>query len=1386
MNKTNFKKVFSVFLSVLMILSCWVWVAPDEHNHIHANAATITGTDSTTLTPVDNVTIGVPETIYLDPSTSSSTTAQYFVNNVVDQSGNVSLKTDVANTQGSISIYAPGMTAFSLNVTTPNNSGNDFVLTADGAAAEGARFRIADFGNGGDNFSYVANKHITYNLLDGSLSSGLSAGSSALVEWEVTIYFGDNDTTGKTYYAYSTLYAPYYLPVGAATHADADNHDPHASSILWVSGVHSSGAGTYTVNSDNFLPMLGKITTPNNNDLTNTWIKSGSGTISFMSISHDGASSSYYHVRANSISPTANLTVDTSRYDNLKNIPNFKIGFMITNQSGTTGDDCAWYISDYTGKTTSYSSGTAHSSSQYTDHFNDKGTVIKETTSGRGMGAPVYNGTWDKGITGSASLRLKGAVKSMYSAWITTTAWNNNHVDISVTGVDKAALRAEVLKGTSFAKENYTEVSWNAYLTELRSAALRLGNPTGSDTATTNLTNKMNALQTTATLNFNYDGCPENVSVLYTVGAAGTYNYNVADYSHNRAGYTFKGWATSADAKSGSTSTVNAGLMPTFYATWEANTYGLTFDNIFNIDQFGTNKTVLTASRPEFVTVTYDDAAKVITLTGDGSKITDEYANSFQSEGYVCDVYTSYGANGYTMAVKPNTQYYMFYDWESNGTDVDGNPANGHQSYVFFYKEDGSGCANPHQSMGGSGKIFTTGADTAKIQIRLGTSNARNFVAKFSNIRIIEVDKYIEGISSHNPQAVTYDSTYGTLPTPTRDGYHFLKWVDANGNETVKTGETVNITENTPLYSTWEQCDTYESIPAVAATCTETGLTEGKKCSVCKAVTVAQTETPALGHTEGKTTYETTKEATCSETGIQTATTKCSVCGDTIKTVETEIPLKAHTWKDATCTEAKTCTVCGATEGEALGHDYKATVTPPTCTSKGYTTYDCSRCDSSYVENETALAPHTEATREENRVEATCETDGSYDLVKYCSVCKAVINTEAKTIEATGHNYDAGVETTPATCTTDGVKTFTCQNDNKHTYTEKINKLGHTEEEIPAVAATCEKTGLTAGVKCSVCDETLTAQETVPALGHDWTEWKTTKEPTCTEDGEQQQTCNNGCGGINSTTIDATGHDWNDTTYNFAADGSSCTAQIVCNNDAEHVETATATISSAVKTPATCEEKGTTTYTATFDVAWAEEQNLDVQDIDAINHAWTVSYAWTDDYSACTATRACGNDADHNVTATATIASEVTTPATCTEKGTTKYTATFDVDWATEQTEEVEDLGMLGHSWTVTYEWSEDNTSYTATRVCSTDPTHTETVSATVTSEVTTEPTCTEKGWTTYTATFAEGSWAENTAKTVKDIDALEHDWAETTYNFAADGKSCTAERVCNNDAEHV
>ena len=45
----------------------------------------------------------------------------------------------------------------------------------------------------------------------------------------------------------------------------------------------------------------------------------------------------------------------------------------------------------------------------------------------------------------------------------------------------------------------------------------------------------------------------------------------------------------------------------------------------------------------------------------------------------------------------------------------------------------------------------------------------------------------------------------------------------------------------------------------------------------------------------------------------------------------------------------------------------------------------------------------------ENKVEATCETAGSYDEVVYCGVCGEELSRESKTIAALGHKPSAAV-----------------------------------------------------------------------------------------------------------------------------------------------------------------------------------------------------------------------------------------------------------------------------------------------------------------------------------------------------------------------------------------
>ena len=356
------------------------------------------------------------------------------------------------------------------------------------------------------------------------------------------------------------------------------------------------------------------------------------------------------------------------------------------------------------------------------------------------------------------------------------------------------------------------------------------------------------------------------------------------------------------------------------------------------------------------------------------------------------------------------------------------------------------------------------------------------------------------------------------------------------------------------------------------------------------------------------------------------------------------------------------------------------------------------------------------------------------------------------------------------------------------TYQQIENDPGHSDVVIDnAVAATCEDPGLTEGSHCEHCGQIITAQETIDPLGHDYSisyEWEddndtVTATAVCrrnnahsiieTVEATYETVTAAGCetagvGKYTATftneafslqtkevTIPATGHDWTESTYIWAADNSTVTASKACNNDHGHDITETVETTYSVVKAAGCEQSGTGRYTAVFANSAFAEQTKDVR-LPATGHDWgEITYTWAEDNSKVTALQICNNDHGHYIIEEVVPAYAELSAAGCETTGTGRYTATFTNALFAAQTKDIV-ISATGHDWAeITYTWADDNSTVTALKACNNDHGHdiAETVGAVA--EVTKEPTLTERGETTYTAAFTNEIF-ETQVKTVADI----------------------------------
>ncbi|MBR3234611.1 MAG: InlB B-repeat-containing protein, partial [Atopobiaceae bacterium] len=713
--------------------------------------------------------------------------------------------------------------------------------------------------------------------------------------------------------------------------------------------------------------------------------------------------------------------------------------------------------------------------------------------------------------------------------------------------------------------------------------------------------------------------------------------------------------------------------------------------------------------------------------------------------------------------------------------------------------------------------------------------------------------------------SVTYCSVCGDEITRVHEttnalGHDWGEWEETRAATDTAEGEETRVCKNNashketraiPVLSHTHQWD--EGVVTTEPTCTS----EGVRTFTCK-LDATHTKTESIARLEHSYEWfeESYAEPTCEADGYHWRVKRCTVCGEAASKLLVKDPALGHDWGEvayvwstdnSTVTATRTCQRDSRhTESETATATAKV-AKKPTCTESGSTTYTAVFENEAFTAQkkvvETPATGHSlgQMTRE-NEVAATCTETGSYDNVIRCGTCGVELSRTHEIIAATGHDWGEWTVTKAATETEEGEEQRVCANDAKHVEKRAIAKIGHTHQWDEGVVTT-EPTCTVDGVRTFTCklDSSHTKTETIPATGHKFVwEEHSVLAPTCDTVGytlnvKRCTVCDESDEGEIIWEF-ALGHDWGAASYVWSEDNATVTATHTCLRDSSHVESVTVK-TVARTTDATCTDKGSITYTATFGDASFEDQEK-VVETPAKGHTpgqavrENVVQPTCDDagsYDSVTYCQACGaelkrthetlNALGHDwgewkVTKAATNTSAGEETRTCTRDASHKQTRSIPASGH----EHVWDEGRVTIEPTCT---SEGEKLYTC-KVDGCDQTKTEEIDRLAhdgvwQDEVITKPTCDSDGyhWHIYRcATCGEvmsriqvkdaalghdwGAWTQSKAATCTDTgeeqricsrdrthvetrttEALGHDWDEPTYTWSEDNSEVTAERSC-------
>ena len=290
-------------------------------------------------------------------------------------------------------------------------------------------------------------------------------------------------------------------------------------------------------------------------------------------------------------------------------------------------------------------------------------------------------------------------------------------------------------------------------------------------------------------------------------------------------------------------------------------------------------------------------------------------------------------------------------------------------------------------------------------------------------------------------------------------------------------------------------------------------------------------------------------------TATCTASAGCETCGTAYGAVDADnhsFGAPDYTWDGTSCTARRVCTRDGShVESEIVQADVTVTQNQ-SCTADELSDYTATFTNAAFVEQTKTGVKTKDKLGHDFTGAWQSDSDNHW---KKCSRCD-------ETADSAEHTWNEGEITTPASCTDEGVKTFTC-NVCKATKTEGIGATGHRWAENWTSDEThhwheclngcnekggyAEHTGGTATcTEKAICAACETAYGTVDAANHTGEKvWSTQTETN----HEQKWTC---CGAVS---VENESHAWADGVcsecgyaclHSDAADDGDCLTPVVC------------------------------------------------------------------------------------------------------------------------------------------------------------------------------------------------------------------------------------------------